>query len=224
MVGRGAYNTSDMVAAASPKLRSWSEAVRADDELIAEVRSGRTAAFAELASRYRDRVERLCQRFFSDRELVRDLAQESFIRAFAGFSTYRAEMPFFGWLRAVVVNVCYDELRRRRRRPEELIADFGGPEANWIQLVEHSTPEQIVEAAEERREAHVLAHRLLDLLRPDDRMVMVLRESEGMSVDEVAAIMGWSEAKVKIRAFRARQFMRKQAESILSQQRRQMVK
>ena len=213
-----------MLAALSPRLRTWRETVRSDDELIAEVRRGQTAAFAELASRYRERVERLCHRFFSDREMVRDLAQESFIRAFAGFSTYRAEMPFLGWLRAIVANVCYDELRRRRRRPEELIADFSGPEANWVQLVEHSTPEQIVAEAEERREAHVLAHRLLDSLRPDDRMVIVLRESEGLSVDEVASIMGWSEAKVKIRAFRARQFMRKQAESILSQQQRRVVK
>ena len=56
-----------------------------------------------------------------------------------------------------------------------------------------------------------------------DRMVMVLRESEGLSVDEVAAIMGWSEAKVKIRAFRARQFMRKHAESILSQAQGRLV-
>jgi RNA polymerase sigma-70 factor (ECF subfamily) len=213
-----------MVAALSPKLRRWSEAVRSEDEVIAEVRSGRTAAFAELASRYRERVERLCQRFFSDRELVRDLAQESFIRAFSGFSSYKAEMPFLGWLRAIAANVCYDELRRRRRRPEELIADFSGPEATWIQLVDHSTPEQIVEAAEQRREAHLLAHRLLDSLRPEDRMVMVLRESEGLSVDEVAKIMGWSEAKVKIRAFRARQFMRKQAESILSQPQRRVAK
>jgi RNA polymerase sigma-70 factor, ECF subfamily len=213
-----------MVAALSSELRVWSEAVRPDDELIAEVRSGHSAAFAELTSRYRDRVERLCQRFFSDREVVHDLAQESFIRAFAGLSTYRAEMPFAGWLRAIVANVCYDELRRRRRRPEELIADFSGPEANWVQLVEHSTPEQILEAAEQRREAHVLAHRLLDSLRPDDRMVMVLRESEGLSVEEVATIMGWSVAKVKIRAFRARQFMRKQAESILSQERHRLVK
>ncbi len=213
-----------MLAALSPTLRKWSEAVRSDDELIAEVRSGQTAAFAELASRYRERVERLCHRFFSDHEIVRDLAQESFIRAFAGISTYKAEMPFLGWLRAIVANVCYDELRRRRRRPEELIADFSGPEAGWAQLVEHSTPERIVEAAEQRREAYVLAHRLLDSLRPDDRMVMVLRESEGLSVDEVAAIMGWSVAKVKIRAFRARQFMRKLAESILSQQRRREVK
>jgi RNA polymerase sigma-70 factor, ECF subfamily len=213
-----------MVAALSSELRVWSEAVRPDDELIAEVRSGHSAAFAELTSRYRDRVERLCQRFFSDREVVHDLAQESFIRAFAGLSTYRAEMPFAGWLRAIVANVCYDELRRRRRRPEELIADFSGPEANWVQLVEHSTPEQILEAAEQRREAHVLAHRLLDSLRSDDRMVMVLRESEGLSVEEVATIMGWSVAKVKIRAFRARQFMRKQAESILSQERHRLVK
>ena len=213
-----------MVAALSSKLRTWSEAVRPDDELIAEVQSGQTAAFAELASRYRDRVERLCQRFFSDRELIRDLAQESFIRAFAGFSTYRAEMPFLGWLRAIVANVCYDELRRRRRRPEELIPDFSSPEASWVQLVEHTTPEEIMAAAEERLEAHALAHRLLDSLRADDRMVVVLRESEGLSVDEVASIMGWSAAKVKIRAFRARQFMRKQAETILSQQRSRVVK
>jgi len=213
-----------MVAALSSKLRTWSEAVRPDDELIAEVQSGQTAAFAELASRYRDRVERLCQRFFSDRELVRDLAQESFIRAFAGFSTYRAEMPFLGWLRAIVANVCYDELRRRRRRPEELIPDFSSPEASWVQLVEHTTPEEIMASAEERLEAHALAHRLLDSLRADDRMVVVLRESEGLSVDEVASIMGWSAAKVKIRAFRARQFMRKQAETILSQQRSRVVK
>ena len=213
-----------MLAAPSPKLETRSEAVRPDDELIAEVRSGRTAAFAELASRYRDRVERLCQRFFSDREAVRDLSQESFIRAFAGLSTYRAEMPFLGWLRAIVANVCYDELRRRQRRPEELIPDFSGAEANWVQLVNHSTPEQIVQAAEEQREAHVLAHRLLDSLPPDDRMVMVLRESEGLSVSEVATIMGWSEAKVKIRAFRARQFMRKKAESILAQPRLRVMK
>ncbi len=190
--------------------------VRSEEELIAEVRSGRTAAFAELTARYRERVERLCQRFFADRELVRDLAQESFIRAFAGLSGYRAEMPFAGWLRAIVVNVCYDELRRRRRRPEDLVADFSAPEAAWVQLVNHATPEDIVGAAEERRAAHSLAHRLLDTLRPEDRLVLILKDSEDLSVTEIAGIVGWSEAKVKIRAFRARQALRKQAERILS--------
>jgi RNA polymerase sigma-70 factor (ECF subfamily) len=205
-------------------LRTWSETVRSDDEVIAEVRNGNTEAFAELAVRYRERVERLCQRFFSDRELVRDLAQDSFIRAFAAFSSYRTEMPFMGWLRAIVVNVCYDELRRRRRKPEELVGDFSGPEANWAQLVSDATPEEIVSAAEEQRGARTLAYQLLDLLRPEDRTVVVLRESEGLSVEEVARIMGWSEAKVKIRAFRARQLMRKQGERILSRQQHRVRK
>ena len=190
-------------------------AVRPDQELIAEVLDGRTAEFSELAARYRDKVERICQRFFNDRELVRDLAQESFIRAFTRLSTYRAELPFIAWLRAIVTNVCYDELRRRQRRPEDLIADFSAPENAWIDLVNESTPEEIVDAAEQRNEAYALAHRLLDQLRPDDRMVMVLKESEDLSVSEIARTMGWSEAKVKIRAFRARQLMRKQANRIL---------
>jgi RNA polymerase sigma-70 factor, ECF subfamily len=202
----------------------WSSAVNSDEELIAEVLGGKTAAFAEITSRHRARVERMCQRFFADHEIVRDLAQESFIRAFTALATYRAEMPFAGWLRAITANVCYDELRRRKRRPEELVADFGAAEQNWAQLVNSATPEAIVEAAEQRHEAHDLAHRLLDALKPDDRMVMILKETEELSISEIARIMGWSEAKVKIRAFRARQLMRSRAQKILAAKRGDTVR
>ncbi len=201
-----------------------SPAVRPDDELIAEVLAGETAAFAELASRYREKVERLCHRFFGDPEIVRDLAQESLIRAFTKLSTFRAEMPFGAWLHAVVANVCYDELRRRQRRPEDLVADFSAPEYTWAHLVNEASPEEIVSAAEQRQEAVDLAHRLLDSLRPEDRTVMILRETEDLSVAEIAKIMDWSEAKVKIRAFRARQIMRKRAEQILSTRRRRALR
>jgi RNA polymerase sigma-70 factor (ECF subfamily) len=187
-----------------------------DEELIAEVLGGQTDSFSELAGRHRQRVERLCRRFFSDEEMARDIAQESFIRAFTALASYRAEMPFGGWLRAIVVNLCYDELRRRRRRPEELVGDFSAPEVQWMQLVNGATPEQLVGEAEERRESYDLAHRLLDTLKPEDRMVMVLKESEELSVSEIAETLGWSEAKVKIRAFRARQALRKQAERMLA--------
>lgn len=194
----------------------WSLTDKPDEELIAEVLAGQTDSFSELAGRHRQRVERLCRRFFSDEEMARDIAQESFIRAFTALATYRAEMPFGGWLRAIVVNLCYDELRRRRRRPEELVGDFSAPEVQWMQLVNGATPEQIVGDAEERRESYDLAHRLLDTLKPEDRMVMVLKESEELSVSEIAETLGWSEAKVKIRAFRARQALRKQAERMLA--------
>ena len=193
----------------------WSAAVRPDQELIADVLAGQTEAFSELSLRHRARVERICQRFFSDHEMARDLAQEAFLKAFAALATYRAEMPFGAWLRAIVVNVCYDELRRKKRRPEELVGDFTEPEHEWMQLVSSATPEEIVGEAEERREAHDLAHRLLDSLKPDDRMVLVLKDSEDLAVAEIAQMMGWSEAKVKIRAFRARQILRKQAAQML---------
>ncbi len=213
-----------MALALTSKMRFGSAAVRSDQELIADVLAGQTAAYADLASRYRDRVERVCNRFFADREIVRDLAQESFIRAFTKLSTFRAEMPFGAWLHAVVTNVCYDELRRRQRRPEDLVADFSAPEYTWAQLVSEATPEEIVSAAEQRQEAKDLAHRLLDSLRPDDKTVMILKEAENLSVAEIAKILGWSEAKVKIRAFRARQLMRKRAEQILNTRRRRAVR
>ncbi len=209
-----------MLGLAASRKIAWSLTAKPDEELIAEVLSGDSAAFNELSSRHRPRVERLCQRFFSDPEMARDLAQESFIRAYTALKTYRAEMPFGGWLRSIVINLCYDELRRRKRRPEELVGDFGAPEVQWMHLVNEASPEDIVGEAEERQEAHDLAHRLLDILRPEDRMVMVMKESEDMSVAEIASILGWSEAKVKIRAFRARQALRKQAERMLAVGRR----
>jgi RNA polymerase sigma-70 factor (ECF subfamily) len=177
-----------MIGALATKRFKRSLTARPDDQLIAAVLAGDTADFAELAARYRDRVERLCQRFFADREMVRDLSQESFFRAFTSLSSYRAELPFIGWLRTIVANVCYDELRRRQRRPEELVADFSAPERTWVQLVSAATPEEI----------------------------MILKESEELSVSEIAETMGWSEAKVKIRAFRARQSMRRHAQRILA--------
>ena len=214
----------EMMRGASIARTEEAEAGRPDEELVAEVRAGDTAAFAELASRHRRRIEHLCRRFFTDSELVRDLTQECFLRAFAGLASYRAEMPFAAWIRTIAVNGCYDELRRRRRKPEELVADFAGNELEWLDLVNHASPEELAGAAEERREAYTLAHRLLDSLRPEDRMVLVLKDSEDMAVNEIAETLGWSEAKVKIRAFRARQALRKQASRMLGARRFRIFK
>ena len=205
-----------MLGLSARRRAGWRLSAKPDEELITEVLGGDTDAFTELAARHRPRVERLCRRFFSDEEMARDIAQESFIRAYTALASYRAEMPFGGWLRAIVVNLCYDELRRRRRRPEELVGDFSAPEVQWMQTTNVASPEDLVGEAEERREAYDLAHRLLDTLKPEDRMVMVLKESEDLSVSEIAETLGWSEAKVKIRAFRARQALRKQAERMLA--------
>jgi RNA polymerase sigma-70 factor (ECF subfamily) len=203
-----------MMGLAASKRFGWRLVSRPDDELIAAALNGQGAAFAELATRYRAQVERLCWRFFNDQEIARDIAQETFLRAYASLSRYRKEMPFAGWLRAIVTNLCYDELRRRRRRPEELIADFAAPEVQWMRLVTEASPEQIVSEAQERHEAYEFAHRLLDTLKPEDRTVLIMKDSEQMKIGDIAEAMGWSVAKVKIRAFRARQALRRQAQRL----------
>src|SRR5260370_14399810 len=205
-----------MLGLAAGRRAGWRLTGNPDEDLITEVLAGQTDSFSELAGRDRQRVERLCRRFFSDEEMARDIAQESFIRAFTALATYRAEMPFGGWLRAIVVNLCYDELRRRRRRPEELVGDFSAPEVQWMQLVNGATPEQIVGEAEERRESYNLAHRLLDTLKPEDRMVMVLKESEDLSVTEIAEPLDWSELTLQIHPFPPPTPLRKQAQRILA--------
>jgi RNA polymerase sigma-70 factor (ECF subfamily) len=209
-----------MHAIGPSSLRTRVTARRTDEELIAAARDGAPVAFGDLTTRYRREVERWCRRFFADRELIQDLTQESFIRAFAALETYRLDLPFRAWMRTITVNVCYDELRRRVRRPEKLIDDPQQAEQMWLQLVNEASPETILQAAEESAAAEALARRLLDGLRPDDRVVMMLKESEELSVAEIANVMGWSEAKVKIRTFRARRLMKRIAERALSLGRR----
>src|ERR1700691_2475307 len=144
----------------------WRLSAKPDEKLIAEILGGQVDAFTELAARHRPRVERLCRRFFSDEEMARDIAQESFIRAYTALATYRAEMPFGGWLRAIVVNLCYDEVRRLRRRRAEWVGDFSAPDVQWMQTVSVASPADLVGEPEERREAYDLAHRSLDTLKP----------------------------------------------------------
>ncbi|MGH7839264.1 MAG: sigma factor-like helix-turn-helix DNA-binding protein, partial [Candidatus Binataceae bacterium] len=100
--------------------------------------------------------------------------------------------------------------------PEDLVADLGEAEQSWAQLVNETTPEDMLEQAQKLAAAYDLAHKLLDTLRPEDRVITTLKESEELTIEEIAKIMGWSGAKVKIRIFRARQLMRRRAEQILS--------
>jgi hypothetical protein len=93
-----------MIRALATKRFNRSLTARPDDELIAAVLAGETADFAELAARYRDRVERLCQRFFADREMVRDLSQESFFERLPVFPHIAPSCRF--WLVAHDCHQC----------------------------------------------------------------------------------------------------------------------
>jgi RNA polymerase sigma-70 factor, ECF subfamily len=184
----------------------------ADRRLADRVLGGDESAFEELVGRNYSRVIRIAGRFFRQKDVVEEIAQEVFVKAFVSMGTYRAEMPLEHWLSRIAVNACYDQLRRKQRRPETAISQIVDDPAEFYARL--SAPAGSTESAFwEREEARVCAEQLLDLLTPPERLVLTLMILEDLSVSEVADLTGWSIANVKIRAFRARGRLRKLLET-----------
>jgi len=122
-----------------------------------------------------------------------------------------------GWLTRIATNTCLNILRAARRRPELVTSDLSDDETNWLEQVSDSSGSQL--DAEQTVIARDLADRLLETLAPEDRLALMMIDGEGASVNEVAAVTGWSESKVKVRAFRARKKAREALEKLLGHRR-----
>lgn len=180
-----------------------------DDVLARAAGAGDEQAFEQLFVRHRARVARLASRFFPQREQIEEIIQETFTKAYFALGDYTGAhaASFIAWLSQITVNTCYDELRRARRRPEDALADIGIEEADrFISQAHAADPGANPESAAISRD---LAHKLLARLAPDDRLVLSLLDAEGLSVAEIAHLTGWSISKVKIRAHRARNNLRR---------------
>ncbi len=181
---------------------------RSDGELVSHVCAGDETAFEELFNRHRRRVALFASRFFRGREQIEDVVQESFTKAYfaLGDFTNTREASFAAWLARIAFNACYDELRRLQRRPEGATNDVTEEEAARLNatLRDESAGADIERATI----AHDLADKLLSRLSPEDRLVLVMMDAEGMSVSEIAEQTSWSASKVKVRAHRARVSLR----------------
>lgn len=183
---------------------------RSDLTLVNQARSGDEAAFEELFNRHKRRVSLIASRFFRQREQIEEVLQESFAKAYFALSDFSntQENSFAAWLARIAFNACYDELRRMKRRPESLLSDVSDEEATWLK--EHffaaSAAGGDIEAGAISRD---LAAKLLARLSPEDRLVLIMLDAEGMSVSEIAKLMKWSVPKVKVRAHRARASLRR---------------
>ena len=184
-----------------PSFAEWT-----DDALVAAAGADE-AAFEQLFERLRRQVARIAGRFFSQRDQIEDIIQDSFTKAYFALNTYHGthEASFRAWLTQIAVNTCYDQLRRTRRRPEHAVEDFDDHEA-------HEFSGQLRAAASDVESALVsrdLAGKLLARLSADDRLVLTLLDVEGFSVAEIAEMTNWSVSKVKVRAHRARIHLRR---------------
>ena len=169
-------------------------------EDIALTLDGDGDAFERIVRRYQDTVAKQMWRFTRDRIVHAELVHDVFVQAFMSLRTYGGRAPFIHWLRKIAVRVGYAWWRTRDRE-------------------KRTAPETAIETVQEKlgadtsemdaREAAELVHWVLDRLPPRDRLVLTLQYLEEKSVAETAQMTGWSEAMVKVQAWRARAKFRK---------------
>jgi RNA polymerase sigma-70 factor (ECF subfamily) len=169
--------------------------------LIQSARRGSLDAFNHLVLHYQDGVYSLAYRIMGDSAAAADAAQEAFIAAFRRLDTYRGG-NFKSWLLRIATNACYDELRRRKRRPASAFDDLpGGDSDDGPSLVaDMPTPEQTVQQNELNR----AIESCISALQQEQRSVLILSDIEGLSYQEIAASEGINLGTVKSRLSRAR--------------------
>ena len=173
--------------------------------LIRDAQRGDLNAFNRLVLEYQSPVYNLAYRIMGEADSASDATQETFISVYKNLGGYRGG-SFKGWIMRIVTNACYDELRRRKRRPaaslEALTVVETGPDADGeAQLVSESeSPEDHAE----RAELNTAIQRCLDRLPDDQRLAVVLCDIQGLDYNEIAAAMRTALGTVKSRIARAR--------------------
>ena len=183
-------------------------------DLARQAQAGDESAFAEIVRRYSPRVFSVASRFFRQRSLVEEAAQEIFLKAYTQLGSFEGRGSLEGWLTRIATNTCLNMVRSSKRRPELTVSDLTDDEEGWLNQQsagdgrEQASVENSLVAAD-------LADRLLAVLPPEDQQALLMIDGEDASIKEVAEATGWSESKVKVRAFRARKKLREAMEKLL---------
>lgn len=166
-----------------------------DRELMARVAGGDRDAFSILMRRHEDMVFAVCLRVLGDREAALDVTQEVFLTVFRKADRYRGDAAVTTWLYRVAMNACYDQLRKRRRRPVEPLPEH------------HDPADTTADAAFTSVELRPAVEQALAGIPPDFRSAVVLSDIHGLGIAEIAGILGVAEGTVKSRVFRGRRLL-----------------
>lgn len=170
--------------------------------IIKQVLEGDVNAFEGLVKEYEKNVYNLALRMTGDPEDAADMAQDAFIKAYSSLSSFRGDSKFSVWLFRIVSNLCLDFLRSRKRRPTVSLSveNDEGEDMEFEIADESQSPETLLEQ-KLTREA---VRRGLDSLPPEQRQILLLREIQGLSYEEIAQVLELESGTVKSRIFRAR--------------------
>jgi len=178
--------------------------VNSDEILVAQVKSGDLDAFEQLVARYETKVYTIAYRYVGNYNDASDLAQDAFIRVYRSINSFRGDSSFLTWLYRVVTNVCKDELRRRAKEKtvsiDEIVEKGKSPPAE--------TGHKPLEEAVLSREWQEEVQQILNTLSDDHRTVVVMKDIQGYSYEEIAGYLECSLGTVKSRLNRARHILK----------------
>ena len=138
------------------------------------------------------------------------------MKAFTQLKSFEGRGSMEGWLTRIATNTCLNMLRSAKRRPELTVSDLTEDESAWLDQHGAEVFSEPQPSVEESVIAADLADRLLEVLPAEDQLALMMIDGEDASVKEVAEATGWSESKVKVRAFRARKKVREAMEKLLN--------
>lgn len=166
-------------------------------ELLDRCRAGDALAWETLVRRFQGRVFGVALHYMKDPEEARDVAQDAFVKVYRGLGSFEGHLTFPAWLLLVTRNLCIDQLRRRKARPPARdVAVDDGPEI--------ASPAPGPDEEHDARDRRSLVYRALGRLTPINREIVLLKEIQGLSLDEVASILAVPVGTVKSRSSRAR--------------------
>jgi len=192
-------------AQAIPALGVLTAGQKDERELVRLAQNGTVEAFQELVRRHQQRVFAVVARILHRREDVEEIAQQVFLKAYVSIRRFDMRSAFSTWLYKIAVNECWDSLRKKKVRP--LVYESDLSEEQVQRLDSYATVGRSPAGPDEQAQARELVELLLSSLSEEDKRILLLKEVEGLSVQEIAEIFGLNVNTVKVRMFRARAAM-----------------
>ena len=184
-----------------------------DQQLVERVQRGDKRAFDLLVLKYQHKILGLIVRFVHDAHEAQDVAQEAFIKAYRALANFRGDSQFYTWLYRIAINTAKNYLVARGRRPPE--SDISAEDAEFMDgdhdLKDIESPERLML----RDEIEATVHRAIAALPEDLRTALTLREFDGLSYEDIAAVMQCPVGTVRSRIFRAREAVDKALQPLL---------
>lgn len=182
--------------------------------------AGDQKAYELLVLKYQRRIERLIGRMVRDTDLVQDIAQETFLRAYRALHQFRGEAQFYTWLYRIAVNTAKKALLEMKRNPviTESALQSSDDEDETSRPRNEPMTEETPETVLAAREIAAAVNAAMDALPEDLRQAVTLREIEGLSYEEIATAMGCPIGTVRSRIFRAREAISARVKPLLERQ------